>query len=197
MAQMVAAAPQMVMPQMMAAPQYIQPQMIMPQMMPQMMMPQMMAAPAPAVSSAPNIYISTPQTIGGAARKGGSGKKIIIIAALAIGGAVLAWFLLTNKKVDPDAVGLAGVATQSGMMQLSAKDGDTVVAKCKDNRHPEFDQIKYGANDKFVTNVAAVNKFCGNSVNCSLADYSKILGDPIPGVVKTFTGSYSCPLIKT
>lgn len=59
--------------------------------------------------------------------------------------------------------------------------------------HPQFSEVKYGVNDVFLTDAAMVNRHCHGKNPCILKDFNTMFDkDPVPGVVKEFSGKYKC-----
>ena len=75
---------------------------------------------------------------------------------------------------------------------ITADEGKYAMAMCNAGKYPTFSWVKYGANDKFKTDVAPYNTFCKDKSECTFNNYNSFSGDPVPGVPKNFSGEYTC-----
>lgn len=102
-----------------------------------------------------------------------------------------------DKKDEKDKTPPPKTETNKDLnLSFDVKGGENteIKASCATTTsHPQFSEVKYGVNDVFLTDAAMVNRHCHGKNPCILKDYNTMFGqDPVPGVVKEFSGKYKC-----
>ena len=128
-----------------------------------------------------------------------SSKIALFVIGSIVVGSMAVYYLFFSEPTAPTTPAPAAAAPSAAMVEaeiraLSGADSQSVSPSCSAPKYPAFTEVKYGAGESWLTDVAPFNAFCKGKSTCTWSDYVAVSGgkDPAPNVLKTFAGKYKC-----